>query len=234
MSKHKEKLVVLTGSGISAESGISTFRDAGGLWEGYDVMKVATPEGWKADPAMVLDFYNQRRHNVMQAEPNAAHRALAELEDQFDVTIITQNVDDFHDRGGSTNIVYLHGEILKSRSSVDPELIYDCFEDIHMGDTCEKGSQLRPHVVWFGEPVPMIEKATAIVETADILIVVGTSLEVYPAAGLVNYVASGKPKFLVDSKITTVDYIPDLTCITEKATIGVPRLVGNLKNHMYH
>lgn len=194
-----KKLVVLTGAGISAESGIKTFRGAGGLWEGYDIMEVASPQGWEKDPALVLDFYNQRRKNVLDVEPNQAHVLLASLENQFDVHIVTQNIDDLHERGGSTKVLHLHGEILKSRSSVDESLVYDMDKPtIEIGDTCELGSQLRPHIVWFGEAVPMIEKAAELVLSADVLLIVGTSMEVYPAAGLVQFAPTDCPIYLID------------------------------------
>lgn len=194
-----KKLVVLTGAGISAESGIRTFRDAGGLWEGYDVMEVASPEAWEKNPALVLDFYNQRRRNVLDAQPNKAHRLLASLESDYDVHIITQNIDDLHERAGSTNIIHLHGEIRKSRSSIDESLVFDMDSDvIELGEVCPLGSQLRPHIVWFGEPVPMIEKAALHVMEADILLVVGTSMEVYPAAGLTQIAPNDCPVYLID------------------------------------
>jgi len=194
-----KKLVVLTGAGISAESGIQTFRDAGGLWEGYDVLEVASPEGWAKNQELVLDFYNQRRRNVLDAEPNAAHRMLAELEDTFDVHVITQNIDDLHERAGSSNIIHLHGEIRKSRSSVDDSLVFDMETDtIKVGELCPLGSQLRPHIVWFGEAVPMIETAAVHVMQADILLVIGTSMEVYPAAGLTQMSPASCPVYLID------------------------------------
>lgn len=194
-----KKLVVLTGAGISAESGIRTFRDAGGLWEGYDVMEVASPEAWEKNPALVLDFYNQRRRNVLDAQPNDAHRLLASLESEYDVQIITQNIDDLHERAGSTNIIHLHGEIRKSRSSIDESLVFDMDGDvIELGEVCPLGSQLRPHIVWFGEPVPMIEKAALHVMEADMLLVVGTSMEVYPAAGLTQIAPNDCPVYLID------------------------------------
>jgi NAD-dependent deacetylase len=194
-----KKLVVLTGAGISAESGIKTFRDAGGFWEGYDVMEVASPEGWHKNPALVLDFYNQRRRNILDAKPNEAHKLLAALENRYDVHIITQNIDDLHERAGSKNIIHLHGEILKSRSTVDDNLVFDMTSDrIKLGDLCPLGSQLRPHIVWFGESVPLIEEAAIHVVEADLLLVVGTSMEVYPAAGLSQMVPQGCPVYLID------------------------------------
>jgi len=194
-----KKLVVLTGAGISAESGIQTFRGSNGLWEGHDIMEVASPEGWKKNPTLVLDFYNKRRENVLNVEPNAAHYALNELESVFDVRIITQNIDDLHERAGSKHILHLHGEILKSRSSLDESLIYVMKKStIDVGETCELGSQLRPHIVWFGEAVPMIEKAAEQVAEADILVVIGTSMEVYPAAGLTQFAPLNCPIYLID------------------------------------
>ncbi len=224
----KKKLVILTGAGISAESGLKTFRDSDGLWEGYNIEDVATPRAWRKDPQLVLDFYNFRRKNVLDAKPNAAHYGLAELEKDFDVTIITQNIDDLHERAGSTNILHLHGEILKMRSERDPELIYPVTGDIRLGDKAEDGCQLRPHIVWFEEPVPMMELAVPIVNLADLFVVVGTSLVVYPAAGLVNYTRQGIPLFVLDKKMP---YIPDngfLTCIEKPATEGISLLRSKL------
>ena len=227
----KKKLVILTGAGISAESGLKTFRDSDGLWEGYNIEDVATPRAWRKDPQLVLDFYNFRRKNVLDATPNAAHYGLTELEKDFDVTIITQNIDDLHERAGSTNILHLHGEILKMRSERDPELIYPVTGDIRLGDKAEDGSQLRPHIVWFEEPVPMMELAVPIVNRADLFVVVGTSLVVYPAAGLVNYTRQGIPLFVLDKKLP---YIPDngfLTCIEKPATEGISLLRSKLTHY---
>ena len=221
----KKKLVVLTGAGISAESGLKTFRDSDGLWEGFDVTEVATPRGWKKNPQLVLDFYNQRRKNVADAIPNAAHYGLAELEKDFDVTIITQNIDDLHERAGSSNIIHLHGQIFKMRSETNEELIYDIKTDIKFGDLAEDGAQLRPHIVWFEEPVPMIEQATPVVSSADIFVVVGTSLVVYPAAGLVNYARRGIPKFIVDKQIPYISSGYNITAIEKPATEGVKELL---------
>jgi NAD-dependent deacetylase len=208
-----KKIVVLTGAGISAESGLKTFRDSDGLWDGYDIAEVATPEAWQRNPQLVQEFYNQRRKSVIEAQPNAAHYALAQLEDNYDVTIVTQNIDDLHERGGSTNVIHLHGIITRSQSSKDSKLTYPIEGwEIKMNDVCELGSPLRAHVVWFGEDVPMIETAAKICHTADIFILIGTSLAVYPAAGLVNYVHNA------------------FTRIKEKATIGVPYLVNELLN----
>lgn len=196
-----KRLVVLSGAGISAESGISTFRDSGGLWEGYDVMEVATPQGWVKNPTVVLEFYNQRRKNVREAKPNAAHKLFAELENLYEVDVVTQNVDDLHERGGSTKVLHLHGEILKAQSSLHLELIYNLGDmDINLGDTCELGSQLRPFIVWFGEAVPKLEEAAQMVGNADILVIIGTSLQVYPAAGLMHYCKSTCKTILIDPK----------------------------------
>lgn len=220
----KKKLIVLTGAGISAESGLRTFRDSDGLWEGYQIEDVATPGAWRRNPQLVLDFYNYRRRDVLSAQPNAAHIGLAELENDFDVTIITQNIDDLHERGGSTNILHLHGEILKMRSECDEHLICDIKEDIKLGDTAKDGAQLRPHIVWFGEAVPMIEEAVPIVEQADFFAVVGTSLVVYPAAGLITVAADAIPKFVVDKKIPYTSAIQNVTAIEKPATEGVKEL----------
>lgn len=225
----KQKLVVLTGAGISAESGLKTFRDSDGLWEGYDIEEVATPEGWERNPVLVQDFYNMRRKSVLEAEPNAAHYALAKLEEKYEVTIITQNIDDLHERAGSTNVVHLHGIITKSQSSKNPRLTYPIKGwELRMGELCRLGSQLRPHVVWFGEMVPMIEPAAKICSEADVFLLVGSSLAVYPAAGLINYVPANVPKYIIDPKIPTVNGMPDLIKIEEKATIGLPELVNEL------
>lgn len=223
-----QKIVVLTGAGMSAESGINTFRDADGLWEGHDVMEVASPEGFANNPELVLDFYNQRRKQLLNVKPNSAHTALAELENNYDVTIITQNVDDLHERAGSSKIIHLHGELLKVRSTLDKSLVYNRTEDIILGDTCEKGAQLRPHIVWFGEDVPLLEKAVEITTTAAILIIIGTSMQVYPAASLVNYVKVGTPLFFIDPKPSIQQHdFNNLTIIAEKATVGVQQLIEN-------
>jgi NAD-dependent deacetylase len=227
----KKKIVVLTGAGISAESGLKTFRDSDGLWEGYEVTEVATPRGWRKDPKLVLDFYNMRRRDVLNAEPNAAHFGLAELEKDFDVQIITQNIDDLHERAGSTRVLHLHGSILKMRSEMDESLIYDIREDILVGHTAEDGAQLRPHIVWFEEPVPMIEQAVPIVQAADIFVVVGTSLVVYPAAGLLTVARNRIPKFIVDKKIPPTSGICNLVAIEQPASIGVKSLAQQLAGH---
>lgn len=216
---------------MSAESGIKTFRDAGGLWEGHDVMKVASPEGWRKDQALVLDFYNQRRRQLKEVAPNAAHHSLVELEERYDVSIITQNIDDLHERAGSRTIIHLHGELLKARSTRDPSLIYEWPEDINPGDTCELGSQLRPHIVWFGEAVPMIEPAAIETMTADAVIIVGTSMQVYPAAGLVGFAEQAERIYYVDPK-PAINYelsrAASLSVIAEPATTGVPKVVKEL------
>jgi NAD-dependent deacetylase len=221
----KKKLVVLTGAGISAESGLKTFRDSDGLWEGYDVTEVATPRGWRKDPQLVLDFYNMRRKDVANANPNAAHIGLAELDRYFDVTVITQNIDDLHERGGSSNVIHLHGEIFKMRSERDEQLIYDIRDDIKLGDKAEDGAQLRPNIVWFEEPVPKIEEAVPIVNAADIFVVAGTSLAVYPAAGLIHYTRPGIPKYIIDKKIPQTSLSENLFLFEKPATEGVSELL---------
>ncbi len=225
----KKKLVVLTGAGISAESGLKTFRDSDGLWEGYDVYEVATPRGWKKDPKLVLDFYNMRRKDIANAKPNAAHIGLAALEKDFDVQIITQNIDDLHERGGSTNVLHLHGEIFKMRSELDAASIYSIHGDILLGDTGPDGGQLRPHIVWFEEPVPMIEIAADIAGIADIFVVIGTSLLVYPAAGLLNYAPAIIPKFIIDKNIPATRSILNLSAIEKGASEGVAILSERLQ-----
>ena len=227
--KQRKKIVVLTGAGISAESGIATFRDSNGLWENYRIEDVATPEGWRKNRDLVLDFYNQRRKQALSVEPNAGHRALARLEERYDVTIITQNVDGLHEKAGSTNVLHLHGELAKARSSVDESLVYDIDGwEIKVGDRCEKGSQLRPHIVWFGEAVPMMDQAIDVAYTADIFIVVGTSLVVYPAAGLVDFVPSTVPIYVVDPNLPEMRERPNLTLIGEPASTGMTKLAEKL------
>jgi NAD-dependent deacetylase len=220
----KKKIVVLTGAGISAESGLKTFRDSDGLWEGYDVMEVATPGAWKRNPELVLDFYNMRRKDVAAAMPNAAHTGLATLEKDFEVTIITQNIDDLHERAGSKNVLHLHGEIFKMRSETNESIIREIKGDINIGDMAKDGGQYRPHIVWFEEPVPKIQEAIAIVYTADIFVVVGTSLAVYPAAGLINYVEINTPKYVIDKKAPPISPMKNLTIIEKKATEGIEDL----------
>lgn len=224
-----KKVVVLTGAGISAESGLKTFRDSDGLWEGYNIQDVATPEAWDWNPVLVQNFYNERRKSVLEAKPNAAHYALAKLEEKYDVSIITQNIDDLHERAGSTNVMHLHGVITRSQSSIDPKLTYpiDGWE-IKMGELCELGSQLRAHVVWFGEDVPMIEPAARICADADIFMLIGTLLAVYPAAGLIRYVAKEAPKFIIDPKIPEVRVAGEVIKVQEMATKGVPTVVEGL------
>jgi NAD-dependent deacetylase len=219
-----KKLIVLTGAGISAESGLKTFRDSDGLWEGYNIEDVATPRAWKKDPALVLEFYNQRRRNVREAEPNAAHKELAALQEHFDVHIITQNIDDLHERAGSRNVLHLHGEIFKMRSEYNYNLVYDIRDDIVLGDKASDGGQLRPHIVWFEEPVPMIEAAVPLVRSADVFVVVGTSLAVYPAAGLVNYAPWEIPKYIIDKRIPHTSSVYNVTNIEKPATEGMPLL----------
>ncbi len=224
-----KKIVVLTGSGISKESGIKTFRETGGLWEEHRIEEVATYEAWEQNQELVLEFYNQRRKQLLEVEPNAAHYALVELEKKYDVQIITQNVDDLHERAGSKNILHLHGELLKSRSTMDEDMVYDIDGwELNLGDVCEKGSQLRPHIVWFGEAVPMITNASVISQQADIFIVIGTSMAVYPAAGLIGYVPESKAKYIVDPNATNIAYVSNLIIIKENAGKGVPELVEKL------
>lgn len=225
----KKKIVVLTGAGISAESGISTFRDAGGLWEGHDIIEVASPQGWQKNPHLVLEFYNLRRKQLHQVKPNAAHIALAELEKDFDVYIVTQNVDNLHERAGSTNVLHLHGELFKVRSTGNPNLIYEWKEDLKWGDVCEEGYQLRPHVVWFGEEVPLMPQAINLAKMADVFMVIGTSLVVYPAAGLINYVADSIPKFLIDPNVTNITGVKNLITFPFSATKGVPMAIQKIR-----
>ena len=225
-----KKLVVLTGAGISAESGIKTFRDAGGLWEGHDVMDVASPAGWQRDRELVLDFYNQRRKQALTVKPNAGHLALARLEQDFDVTIVTQNIDNLHEKAGSSKVIHLHGELFKVRSSVDENLVYELDGwELKTGDKCEKGSQLRPHVVWFGEAVPMMEIAIQEAMLADVFMIVGTSLLVYPAAGLMDFVGEQVPKFLVDPNLPDIRPYPNLRMYEEPASTGVAKVAEILK-----
>ena len=227
----KEMIVVLSGAGVSAESGIKTFRDAGGLWEGHDVMEVASPEGWRRNRDLVLDFYNKRRQQLHEVQPNTAHFALVELEEQYETYVVTQNIDDLHERAGSSQVVHLHGELMKARSSLDPELVYDWPNDILATDKCERGSQLRPHVVWFGEAVPMLTTAANLVAQAHHIIIVGTSMQVYPAAGLVGVAPKDARIYYVDPK-PTINYelsiIPNLKIIPEKATVGIRLVVDEL------
>ena len=225
----KKKLVVLTGAGISAESGIKTFRDADGLWEGHDVMEVASPQGWHKNKALVLDFYNQRRKQLHEVIPNLGHQVLAELEADFDIHIITQNIDNLHERAGSTKVLHLHGELLKVRSTRNESYILDWTSDLILGDVDPAGHQLRPHIVWFGETVPALEEAIAITQEADFLAVIGTSLQVYPAAGLLHYANQNVPVFYIDPKpVTIYDLSNPLEVIPMNATDGVPFLKNRL------
>ena len=225
----KKKLVVLTGAGISAESGIKTFRDSDGLWEGHNVLDVATPEGWHKNPALVLDFYNQRRKQLKEVTPNAAHYILAELEQHFDVQIITQNVDDLHERAGSTKVLHLHGELLKVRSTMNPNYILDWSEDLNFGDFDDYQNQLRPHIVWFGEEVPALERAVELTEIADYFAVIGTSLQVYPAAGLIDFTKSSTPVYYIDPKPIKIPNLRNpLHVIPEIASVGMQQLQKEL------
>lgn len=221
-----KQIVILTGAGISAESGLKTFRDADGLWEGHDVMEVATPEGFAKNPSLVLEFYNQRRKQLSKVEPNAAHEALVRLEEKFQVSIVTQNVDDLHERAGSKEVLHLHGELLKARSTNSEDEIMPWTKDIVQGDVCAKGYQMRPHIVWFGEAVPMLDKAIEITEKADILIIIGTSMQVYPAASLIDFVKDDIPIYFIDPKPSISEYSrKNLTIRIASATKGVPKLV---------
>lgn len=222
----KQKVIVFTGAGISAESGLKTFRDSDGLWENYRIEDVATPEAWRKDRSLVLQFYNERRKQVIHAQPNAAHKAIARLQEKYDVTVVTQNIDNLHERAGSTNVLHLHGEIMKARSTADPSLIYELDRaELNEGDKCSKGSQLRPHIVWFGEMVPALPEAAKIISGADIFVIVGTSLVVYPAAGLIDYAPPGTEKYYVDPAAIS---IPGYNIVKEKAGIGVPLIVDRL------
>jgi len=226
-----KKIVILTGAGISAESGIKTFRDAGGLWENHRIEDVATPEAWERNPELVMEFYNQRRKNLYEVEPNAAHYALARLEEKFDVEVITQNVDDLHERGGSTKVLHLHGEMKKARSTAPPYTVYPIEGwELNLGDLCPKGAQLRPHIVWFGEPVPLMMRAAELAARADIFLVIGTSMAVYPAAGLIEYVPREAKKYFIDPNATELRYVSNLEVIREMAGTAVPRITEELLN----
>jgi NAD-dependent deacetylase len=221
--------VVLTGAGISAESGIKTFRDADGLWEGYDVMEVATPQGFAKNPALVLDFYNQRRRQLLQVSPNKAHFNLVALEEHFDVEIITQNIDDLHERAGSKKVLHLHGELLKVRSSINEKAILEWKTDLILGDVCQQNSQLRPLVVWFGEEVPLLETASEITEQADILVIIGTSMQVYPAASLIHYAKPKIPIYFIDpNPQINKNQFQNLTIIDDVASSGTEKLINLL------
>lgn len=223
----KRKIAVLTGAGVSAESGIKTFRDSDGLWENHRIEDVATPAAWHKNPALVLDFYNQRRRQLLSVQPNAAHIALVELEKKFDVVIITQNVDDLHERAGSKYVLHLHGELLKARSTFNESLVYEWKKDILIGDRCELGSQLRPHIVWFGEAVPNMEIAIHEISNADDVIIIGTSMQVYPAAGLINFAPRSSKKFYIDPMADKY-FVSGVEPFPEKASVGVPTLVNRL------
>ena len=225
----KKRIVVLSGAGMSAESGLKTFRDNDGLWNNFRVEEVASPMAWASDMELVLEFYNQRRKQLLEVEPNAGHLALARLEEKFDVHIVTQNVDDLHERAGSTQVLHLHGELKKVRSTIDPDLVFELDGwELKAGDKCPKGSQLRPHIVWFGEPVPYISRAAEITTTADFLLVIGTSLQVYPAAGLVHYAPVESIKYYIDPAAFSTSILENLTVIKEKAGHAVPRVVDEL------
>lgn len=223
----KKKIVVLTGAGMSAESGVSTFRDANGLWENHDIMDVASPEGWKRNPALVLDFYNKRRAQLKEVKPNRGHEILAELEKDFDIEIITQNVDNLHERAGSTNVLHLHGELTKVRSTMNENHILNWTEDLHLGDVDYNGNQLRPHIVWFGEPVPAIEQAIEIIKDADIVLIIGTSLQVYPAAGLMHYAKSHVPVYYIDPNPATIYELANpLEVLAMTASEGLEKIMS--------
>lgn len=228
--QEKPKIVVLTGAGISEESGIKTFRDSNGLWENYKIEEVASPQAWKKSPYLVLEFYNKRRREIIAAQPNAAHLALVDLEKKFSVVIITQNIDDLHERAGSSKVIHLHGEILKSRSSLNDSLIYECKSDLKIGDKCKLGSQLRPHIVWFGEAVPKMEDAIVEISTANIVIIIGTSLKVYPAAGLIHYALEDASKYFIDPNANEF-LLPNIELIANKACAGTSDLVKFIMNN---
>jgi len=223
-----KNLVILTGAGISAQSGIKTFRDSDGLWENHRIEDVATFDAWHKNKELVLDFYNQRRRQLLECEPNDAHKLLVRLEEKYNVQIITQNVDDLHERAGSSNVLHLHGELFKVRSTLDEHLVYEWKKDLKTGDKCDRGSQLRPHIVWFGEQVPMIETAAEITQTADIFVVIGTSMVVYPAAGLIHYLDNAVPKYVIDPNKPEMAKFKNIEFITEKASIGVKKLLDIL------
>ena len=228
-----KKIVVLSGAGISAESGLATFRDSGGLWEGYEVMDVASIDGWIKNRKLVLDFYNMRRKDAFEAQPNEGHKALVRLEEKFEVSIVTQNVDNLHERAGSKKIIHLHGELFKSRSTIDPRMVFEMKElEINIGDLCPKGSQLRPHIVWFGEAVPMMDAAIMEVSNADIIIVVGTSLQVYPAAGLIDYAKDQAQLYIIDPNMPKVKTRPNQYFIHEKGSVGLSQLANTLLNEL--
>ncbi len=221
------KIAVLTGAGMSAESGLKTFRDSNGLWEGHNVMEVASPEGFKSNPELVLDFYNQRRQQLLEVHPNVGHTALAKLEQNHEVKIVTQNVDDLHERAGSSKVLHLHGELLKASSTYDRLDVLDWRNDLNLGDFCKQGYQLRPNIVWFGEAVPLMDDAISIVEQADIVIIVGTSMQVYPAAGLIQYATSNAQIYFVDPK-PSINSSEKITVFTEKATTGILKVISQI------
>jgi len=227
-----KRIVVFSGAGLSAESGLKTFRDGGGLWEEYDINEVATPEAWAENPALVLKFYNLRREQILNAKPNIAHHAIAELEKEFNVQVITQNIDDLHERAGSTNIIHLHGEILKARSSIDPNLITIHRDVLQLGDMASDGSQLRPHIVWFGESIPEMDRAINVISRAEVVIVVGTSLNVYPAAGLIQYAPSKAKFFIVDPAEVNHTSLRKVTFIRASATVGIPQIADVLRKEL--
>lgn len=222
-------IVVLTGAGVSAESGIKTFRDSNGLWENHDIMEVASPEGFAKNPELVLDFYNKRRKQLLEVKPNEAHKALTKLEQNHDVTIITQNVDDLHERAGSKRVLHLHGELLKVRSTGDEKTILEWKKDLHLGDCCDNNYQLRPHVVWFGEMVPMMDEATQYVAEAEILIIIGTSMQVYPAAGLLQFAPQNTPIYFVDPN-PSISSSERIHVFAENASTGVPKVISEIEN----
>lgn len=225
-------IVILTGAGISAESGLKTFRDSDGLWNGYSIQEVATPEGFAKNPKLVLDFYNQRRKEIANAKPNAAHLTLAKLQNKYAITIITQNIDDLHERAGSNKVIHLHGEIFKMRSVANPQVTYPITGDINLGDLAEDGSPLRPFIVWFNEEVPLLPQAAAVVAEADVFVIIGTSLQVYPAAGLIHYVAADSPIIVIDKKIPKLPNTQQFITIEQPATLGVPQL-PNILNKIF-
>lgn len=231
---HKKTIVVLSGAGISAESGISTFRDSNGLWENHAIEDVATPQGWRKNPTLVLDFYNQRRRQLKAVSPNVAHFALAKLQEKYNVFVITQNVDDLHERAGSQKVIHLHGELRKVRSTLNPALVYEWTEDVKLGHRCERGSQLRPHIVWFGEAVPMMETAANIVVNADMLIIVGTSLQVYPAAGLMYVAKPNIPIYYVDPNPATDNLPKNVQVLKMTASEGIPKVIDRLNENKFN
>jgi len=224
-----QKIVVFTGAGVSAESGIKTFRDHDGLWENHKISEVATPDAWRHNPKLVLDFYNERRKQLLSAKPNQAHKLIAQLQGKYDVHVITQNIDDLHEKAGSKKVIHLHGELMKCRSTLNPNLIYTLKSwKLNIGDKCELGSQLRPHVVWFGEAVPNMEIAYEVASKADVFIVVGSSLTVYPAAGLVNFVSNNSKKYLIDPSDINIQDVENLIIYKEKASSGMEKLASEL------